>query len=190
MDPRVLHHGCANKGVSMSVPPLPMGEIQVCKSRCHGGARRNHGVKRVNDRDDPCPQRDSRTPQAPRITLSIVARVVVQNEIAHVVKAGKKTDDRPPLSRVLLHKVGLLFRQLGGLLQNGIENADLADVVHHVRGLSESSVLPRSASLNPRMPFPSPAAAPSSPSSGLSPSASTRIRSASRGRANYTDTNV
>jgi hypothetical protein len=33
-DTSVLHHGCGNKGVSVSMPPLPMGEILACQRHC------------------------------------------------------------------------------------------------------------------------------------------------------------
>ena len=88
-----------------------------------------HGVIGIRHGDDPCNQRDIVAGQSIRIPLAVQAFVVIARAD---IESGDHVDILQDLGaggRVPLHHLVFLLRQLAGLVQDGIRNTNLSDVV-------------------------------------------------------------
>src|SRR3989442_9046810 len=93
------------------------------------GSRRYHGVKGVDYRHDACTDGDFIFLQLTWVARPIIGFVVMQNEEARPLQAGKKADHSPAIFRVLLHEGVLIRSQATWLFENGVRHSNLADVV-------------------------------------------------------------
>jgi len=92
-----------------------------------------YGAEGVGDGDDSRLERDHLPAQAPRITFSVKALVVVQNRGCDLLQRGHLPDKLIPDPRVQLNDAAFLGRQAGRLEQDPLQNAQLANVMQEGR---------------------------------------------------------
>src|SRR5256885_8995245 len=117
--------------------------------------RRGHRGERVPHREDPRDERDLFGSEASQIALSVPAFVVMSDPRSDAVDVWKVAEDQVPERDVLLDDLALLVRQLARLSQDGVWDADLADVVEQtgrVEGGSDLVVEPELARQEVRVP--------------------------------------
>ena len=96
------------------------------------GALAGEGVKHIGNRHDACCQRNGLAHQALGVATAVPFFVVAQR---HFMRQGQhaatvRANDFSADFRVAAHHVPFLGRELAGLLQDGVGNANFAHVVH------------------------------------------------------------
>src|SRR5262245_24493504 len=97
------------------------------------GAVGGHRFVRVGNGEDPRLERDRLARQVMGITAAVDPLVVRQHPGADVAQVRVIEDPRAQLG-MAAHLRPFLFRQLAGLLEHGVGDAELADVVQHAGG--------------------------------------------------------
>ena len=92
-------------------------------------ARRQHGVERVGDRQDACAYGNAVARQASRVSVAVKPLVVVEDHRPLVGQEADRAEDVDRLLGMPLDDSELVVRERAGLGENGVRNADLADVV-------------------------------------------------------------
>ncbi len=90
---------------------------------------RGHGVERIDDGEDPGPQRDRLTGQAARVTGAVPPLLVAQHDVERRLEELDVLQHPVAHLRVLLHHGPLFLGQLARLEQDRVGDADLAHVV-------------------------------------------------------------
>src|SRR5581483_6009766 len=109
---------------------LELAAGDLVRQRLSIGAVRRHRVVRVGDGDDAADERDAVAHQPLRVARAVpglVVAIAAGDDVAH---ERDRLQDPPPLGRVRAEHGQLLGRQLAGLVQLVVADADLADVVH------------------------------------------------------------
>ena len=119
---------------------LDLADRDLVAERAAVRAVRGHRVVGVGDRDDAADQRDVLTRQAARVAAAVEPLVVAPAAVDQAVQARHRLEDALALLGVLAEHRDLLGRQLAGLVEHVVADADLADVVHHA-GLDDPADL-------------------------------------------------
>ena len=111
------------------------------------GAGARHGVERVGDGEDAGRQRDRLAGEARGVAGAVEALVVVAHAGQEVVELLEVGEDVDADLDVRLDQPVLLRRERAGLLQDGVVDADLADVVEQAHQVEVAPLVRRDAQL-------------------------------------------
>ena len=112
---------------------LDLADRDLVLERAAIGAVGGHRVVGVGDRDDAADERDVLAREPARIAAAVEPLVVAPAAVDQAVQARHRLEDALALLGVLAEDGDLLGRQLAGLVEHVVADADLADVVHHAR---------------------------------------------------------
>jgi len=93
------------------------------------GARRNHRVKGIDYADDAGDYGNFRALEAGGVAFAVEGFVVVKNIERGALKTREHSQDRPAVFGMLFHERVFVCIETVGLAENGVGNADFADVV-------------------------------------------------------------
>ena len=92
-------------------------------------ARGDHGVEGVNDGDDAGADGDFVAGEAAGVAFAVEGLVVMEDEEADALEAGNLAEDAPAVFGMLFHEGVFVVGEAGGLIEDGVGNADFSDVV-------------------------------------------------------------
>src|SRR5882757_611225 len=91
--------------------------------------RGDHGVERVDDRNNSRNDGDFRLFQTSGIPLTVESFMVMQNVERGALKPREHAQHRPAILRMLLHQRVFVGFQFSGLSEDGVGNANFSDIV-------------------------------------------------------------